>query len=107
MKKYFFPLVAVLLAIGFSAFTAPSKSASAKQADEYLFWYFYDQGNDELNGQIGTVEKTHADAKEATQCLDNQFSVIECARGYEEEKNPYQISPGTGDDRVKDIDPGK
>lgn len=102
MKKYFLPVLAVVLAIGFSAFTAPKKIKSNKE-DTYLYWYFYDLPNDKLAGQIGDVPQLHREAVYATGCTDHPLGTFECARGYEFEQYPYQESPGVGNDRVVEI----
>lgn len=95
-------MIAVVLALGFSAFTTKPAVSSKHFVD--LFWYNYDISTDQLNGQISTAAISHSTAKAATGCSDFENDVIDCARGYSEEQDPMQLNPGPGDDQVKRTD---
>jgi hypothetical protein len=47
MKKYLFGILAVALAIGFSAFTKPAKVVNKTTGDQYLFSYSLTAGSGE------------------------------------------------------------
>lgn len=53
MKKYLLGLFAIVIAIGFSAFTGKSDNQASKTTD--LFWY--DQSNNDLNIEDDVVDE--------------------------------------------------
>jgi hypothetical protein len=79
MKKYFLGFLAIILAIGFSAFTAPKKIQKTNQA---LYWYT-------VNSDMVTVDKENliedeqiekAAAEAIVTCDGNTSN--DCARGF-------------------------
>lgn len=101
MKKFriTLPLVALVLAVAASAFTAPS-SSNARTNDD-LYWYFFDHENNALNGQIGSGTVSQQDALDATDCPND--GMIDCARGYLTPQSPTQANPGLGVDQIKRV----
>ena len=83
MKKYLLGLVAVVLAIGFSAFTKSTVTKN-KRTDGSYFWYEYDAGADQLGVLVNpnnTVKISKNDAFGYTDCQDETST--DCLRGYD------------------------
>jgi hypothetical protein len=76
MKKYLFGLFALVLAIGFSAFTAPAKNSG----EDTFYWYSVENGL--VVELIDQEEITKEDAKDATGCFDVEEQPV-CAAAYE------------------------
>lgn len=102
MKKFriTLPLAALALAVAASAFTAPS-TGNARTSED-LYWYFFDNDNNALNGQIGSGTVSHQDALDATDCPD--VGMIDCARGFLTPQSPTQVNPGVGADQIKRVE---
>lgn len=85
MKKFAAGIVAVILALSFSAFTVIHKPASEK-AMLTLTWHKYNAaGTAELNPVV-SYTGTAAQAKAAFNCPDG--TTVTCARGYDADGNP-------------------
>ncbi len=81
MKKYLFGMLAIVLAIGFSAHTEPK--ASPKNLDD-LHWYRTNAAGTVLVSSLGQISE---DEIEGLTGCDNT-AVEYCARGYE---NPQSL----------------
>ncbi len=80
MKKYFFGIVAVVLAISFSAFSAKEKIVGKSFANG--FWYSYNPSNNQISLlPDGNVSITEARAIQVTAC-EVLTTSTECARLY-------------------------
>ncbi len=80
MKKYLSGILAVILAIGFSAFS-PTKPAAEKNLMNG-FWYGYNPSTNQISLlPDGNVSITETRAKQVTGC-DVPESVEECSRLY-------------------------
>lgn len=82
MKKYLLGIFAIVLAIGFSAFTVNSSNVSKQDVQSYTWHKYNPAGTAEL---IPTVEfeGSLSQAKDAFQCPDG--IQVYCARAYEGE----------------------
>ena len=104
MKKYLLGIVAIVLAITFSAFTIkPSFSNNTTQ--RVLYWYFID-GSGNIGAQVnGGTAATKDEVFDEVNCFD--VSGPDCARGYESTQTfglPAP-SPSSNDDHImKDND---
>jgi len=81
MKKYLSGIVAVVLAIGFSAFTANHQEKKYGNMQDYTWHKFNAAGTAELSPAV-TFTGTDAGAKSAFGCPDG--SSVNCARAYDE-----------------------
>lgn len=72
MKKYLLGLFAVVLAVGFSAFTNSSSNSS-----EELFWYTFDPQTNTLTSSLGEIQR---EAAIDETCPDVQGEI--CAKAY-------------------------
>jgi len=93
-------IVAVVLAISFSAFTVPNKAKMEKKVTD-RYWYFFNYSTGYLNGEISAEVMSKLDAIEATECDHDDEYTIDCARGYDLPQNPVDQNPGPGDEQVK------
>jgi hypothetical protein len=91
MKKYLLGLFAIVLAVGFSAFT-PSTSGKVTTTQEYLWQETDDFGNLVLTTNGGQVSSTLLDVSEAQSEFDCDPGEKYCARAVEEADG--QIIPG-------------
>jgi len=96
-------IFAVLLAVAFSAFTTGKKPVNINKDEDPRYWYFYNPSTNDLEGQIGDDVVMHADAVTATTCDDLPAATVECARGYDEEQDPFDTNAEEGQDSVKKI----
>lgn len=98
MKKFLLPMLAVLLAVGFSAFTQSNHQCKAKAVEDELYWYRID-----ANGKIGSalnsgVLSTKTEVFTEAGCPDETGD--DCARGYEEQQTFGATAPSvSGNDR--------
>jgi len=76
MKKYLLGIVAVVLAVGFSAFTAKHETLGKKFANPY--WYSTNTAGTVLTASLG--QNTKAAIITATGCDDTDVDF--CARAY-------------------------
>ena len=81
-KKLILPMLAVLLAVGFSAFTKDSHKCNSNAGEDELYWYKIDG-----SGNIGLplnseALSTKSEVFTEADCPD--VSGDDCARGYEE-----------------------
>lgn len=97
MKKYFFSLLAVVLAIGFSAFTPATKKSD--KPEQLLYWYY-------VNSDFATVEPQNEVSDEPLEKSEAQGMVTcagtssnDCARGFSQPLQSSTTSIGT--DRIK------
>jgi hypothetical protein len=89
MKKFSFRIIAVLLAVGFSAFTFTHNKANNKEMKTDYVWHkFNPAGTAELSPVV-TFTGTEAGAKSAFGCPDG--TTVYCARAYDSEGNPLDI----------------
>lgn len=98
MKKVLLPMVALFLAIGFSAFTISNRANNSKAVEDELYWYRIDgSGNIGAALNSGTLATKTEVATEAD-CPD--VTGDDCARGYEDTQTFGNPAPGvSGDDR--------
>ncbi len=75
MKKYLLGIFAVVLAIGFSAFTT---GKPVKKAGE-MHWYRFDQSTNTLTEALGFIQRE--DAIDVVICPD--AGAIVCSKGYD------------------------
>ena len=80
MKKHLLSLIAIVLAIGFSAFTIPKKGNGTNQA---LYWYYVD--NDMItvnpNNRVSTSQIEKSAAQAIVTCEGETLN--DCARGFD------------------------
>lgn len=89
MKKQLFGILALVLAIGFSAFTPHKNSAAAnnaKQTDYY--WYAFDDANDKVVGSL--IDYAEAYEVKTGTCTEDAGDV-ECLRGFNSTLAPEEI----------------
>jgi hypothetical protein len=91
MKKYFLSTMAVILAIGFSAFTAPKKPLETSQA---LYWYYVnsDMVTVEHTNRVSTSQIEKSDAQAIVTCEGNTLN--DCARGFNQVLTSSTTSSG-------------
>jgi hypothetical protein len=86
MKKHLTGIIAVIIAVGLFAFSAPTQQKPAKSFAMLNYWV-YNPGTGELGTSIGAFDPdTQQAALEAVSCADN--GSIECARGYTSSTKP-------------------
>ena len=87
MKKYLLGLLAIVMAVGFSAFTNPK--AEEKEKSNIVLRYWMSTSAIHLGDYVGDYTKDSQALEDAT-CLNN--GTIQCARGYNpqsfNEENP-------------------
>jgi uncharacterized protein YxeA len=88
MKKYLIGLMAVVLAIGFSAFNGSQEKKKSDMQQTFTWHKYNPAGTSELSPVV-TFVGTANDAKSAFNCPDG-LSVI-CARAYDEEGTPLDV----------------
>ena len=96
MKKYFTGIIAVVLAIGFSAFTPTKPKDEKKLMDGY--WYGYDPSSNQISLlPDGNVSITETRAEQVTGC-DVPSTANECARLYSSQQTGTfpQTAPSSG-----------
>ncbi|HET6994905.1 MAG TPA: hypothetical protein VFI06_07975 [Chitinophagaceae bacterium] len=81
MRKYFLSILAIGLAIGFSAFTIPHDKTN-KEKQTYVWHKYNAAGTAELS-PIVTYTGTEAGAKSAFGCSEG--TTVFCARAYDSE----------------------
>jgi hypothetical protein len=98
MKKFLLPMLAILLAVGFSAFTTDNRESKTDAIQDELYWYRID-----ASGKIGSalnseVLSTKTEVFTEAGCPDETGD--DCARGYEETQTFGATAPNvTGSDR--------
>jgi len=91
-------MVAILLAVGFSAFAISNHASNNKAVEDDLYWYRID-----ASGKIGTALNSEAlstktEVLTEADCPD--VSGDDCARGYEEPQTFGTTAPNvSGNDR--------
>lgn len=98
MKKYLLGILAIVLAIGFSAFTTGKKSSSGVGKLDGLYWYFYN--GSQITSQVGITSLTKEDAIVESGCEDDQNEPI-CAYGYTTAQSGLPKAPGSPSDNIK------
>ena len=102
MKKFLLPMLAILLAVGFSAFTKDNRERKTNAEQDELYWYRI------VNGKIGSalnseVLSTKTEVFTEAGCPDETGD--DCARGYEETQTlGANAASVTGSDRHIMID---
>lgn len=79
MKKNIFALVAVLMAVVFSAFTISPEPSRQTTTEDNLYWYYVDQDGN-LGAAISSSQLTKTDILGMIVCDDTVDP--DCARGY-------------------------
>lgn len=85
MKKYFLGIMAMILAVGFSAFTVTSTKINNSKSDTFTWHKFNAAGTMELS-PIVTYTGTAAGAQSAFGCPEG--NTVNCARAYDALGNP-------------------
>ncbi|HET6994906.1 MAG TPA: hypothetical protein VFI06_07980 [Chitinophagaceae bacterium] len=80
MRKYFLSILAIVLAIGFSAFTIPKEKANNKALESFVWHKYNPAGNAELIPTV-TYIGTAAAASVAFGCPEG--SSVFCGRAYD------------------------
>lgn len=80
MKKYLLGLFAIVLAVGFSAFTA--KKATPHKATTTYFWYEIDQDGKVSSAALNPSEVDRAAAKSLSSGCEEDVSEV-CLAGFE------------------------
>lgn len=88
MKKYLFGLFALVLAVGFSAFTSVNDNATTD-----YFWYSYDPTMEVLTDDISQELKSHEDAVQLSPCPD--AGAIDCARAFSRRLTSSELADAT------------
>ena len=97
MKKYLVPFVALILAISFSAFTAPAQ-AHKKPLDQSYYWYEVDKPSQKI--VAGTLLYAHAEKSVVpTECLDAASN--DCLRGFSTPRTFSEDSMEAGDATIR------
>jgi hypothetical protein len=86
MKKYLLGLFAVVLAVGFSAFTSDVKVASS-DPDQDLYWYVVENGFAKFQQPVfgeQLISKNELLNEEPQEIPCEVGSLVDCIRGFEE-----------------------
>lgn len=98
MKKYLLGILAIVLAIGFSAFTTGKQSSSDEGKLNGLYWYFYN--GSQITSQVGVTSLIKDDAIVASGCDDDLNQAV-CAYGYSSAQSGLPKAPGSPADNIK------
>lgn len=98
MKKYLLSMVAILLAVGFSAFAISNHTSNNKAVEDDLYWYRID-GSGNIGSALNSgVLSTKSEVLTEADCPD--VSGDDCARGYEDPQTFGNPAPTvSGSDR--------
>jgi hypothetical protein len=98
MKKYFFGISAIAVAVVFSAFTLSNRESKINEVEDELYWYRVD-GNGKIALPLNSETlSTKSEVFTEANCPDN--SGDDCARGYEAPQTFGVTAPGvSGTDR--------
>jgi hypothetical protein len=88
MRKYFLSILAIVLAIGFSAFTIPHDQMNKKGKDVFVWHKFNAAGTAELS-PIVSYMGSEAGARSAFACSEG--TTVNCARAYDSEGTPLDL----------------
>lgn len=96
MKKFLVPLLALVLAVGFSAFTSAKKVQKPSGAS--MYWYAVDQPSQKI--LAGTPLFAHTPrAQVQTDCADNGEE--DCLRGFFNAQNTSADISDPGDEQIR------
>src|SRR5258708_1665681 len=98
MKKHLLGITAVVLAIGFSAFTIEKKPSQVTGKLDGLYWYFYN--GSQITSQVGSVSMIKGDAITTSGCNDDLNQSV-CAYGYTSVQTGLPKAAGSPSDNIK------
>lgn len=99
MKKYFIGLVAVILAVGFSAFTAPHKVKSSAKDPQYI-WYEVVNNQVDPDAPLNETAMSKADFEDDPLTSCPTGNTVDCVRGFLTNNLPQSPSQ-TADEHIQ------
>lgn len=99
MKRNIFALMAVLVALVFSAFTSIPEKPAGSATEDSLYWYYVD-ANGNLDVAISGSQLTKSQVLDMIDCDDT--AAIDCARGYSTPQSGFGLpAPSvSGSDKI-------